>query len=154
MVISLHRGGAACLEQRLTCWVVRPGRAWQTSGSWEAPAGWSACRPGTDRDGGEPPSRPTVLQHKDFYYTEIFLVANSNSSFYSGWSLTHSVTHVSLQHAHGPVWLWCLCTCTFTFATRGFQTLFYFNWNCPPKRHRTLKILLCFKMWIEQRDHI
>ena len=44
----------------------------------------------------------------------IFLVANSNLSFYS---LTQSLSHLKLQHANAPV------TCTRPFATRGFQTL-------------------------------
>ena len=50
------------------------------------------------------------------------LVANSNSSFYGGWSLsqsvTESLTHVTLQHVHAPV------TCVYAFATRGFESLF------------------------------
>ena len=51
------------------------------------------------------------------------LVANNNSSFYGGWSLSHSLTqslsHITLQHAHAPV-----CP----FATTGFQTfLFVYN---------------------------
>ena len=49
-----------------------------------------------------------------------FLVANSNSSFYSGLSLSHSVT----SHFNSAC----------KFATRGFQTLFYIlytssTWN-------------------------
>ena len=41
------------------------------------------------------------------YLALSFLVANSNSSFYSFWSLSHSVTesvcHVTLECAHVPV---------------------------------------------------
>ena len=51
-------------------------------------------------------------------WTVSFLVANSNSSFYSGWSLSQSLSHVSLQPVHAPATSAC------TFATRGFQTLF------------------------------
>ena len=43
----------------------------------------------------------------------IFLVANSNSSFYG-------VCHSFSQSCHTS-------TCTCAFATRGFQTLFYFD---------------------------
>ena len=50
--------------------------------------------------------------------TQTFLVSTSNLSFYSGWSLSHSVTHVILEHAHAPV------TCVCAFATRGYQTKF------------------------------
>ena len=49
--------------------------------------------------------------------TQTFLVSTSNLSFYSGWSLSHSVTHVILEHAYAPV------TCVCAFATRGYQTL-------------------------------
>ena len=50
-----------------------------------------------------------------------FLVANSNSSFYYGWSLSLSVCHITLQNAHAPVTYAC------AFATRGFQTLLFLS---------------------------
>ena len=30
------------------------------------------------------------------------MIANSNSSFYGGWSLIHSLSHVTLQRLRGP----------------------------------------------------
>ena len=52
-----------------------------------------------------------------------FLVANSNSSLYGGWSLSQSLTLVTLQmrmHQYD----WILSTCLCAFSTRGFRTLF------------------------------
>ena len=55
-----------------------------------------------------------------------FLVANSNLSFLGGSSLSHSGYISTCAWA---VRLWNLTTCACAFATRGFQTLFYFNFS-------------------------